>query len=130
MIPQWEGIHNDPCLFIAFTICFKFIYCFHYTLNLFIAFRYALNSFIASIHALNTFITFLYALNTFIALCYALNIFIAFIYIYYIIMIIPFPCVNWVWKSLVVLEDYVRPSWDINNHVNPQGIEPMNTPLD
>jgi hypothetical protein len=46
MIPQWEGIHNDPCLL--------------YALNLFIAFIYALNSFIAFIYVLNTFI----ALNT------------------------------------------------------------------
>ena len=33
MIPQWEGIHNDPCLL--------------YALNSFMDFIYALNSFIA-----------------------------------------------------------------------------------
>ena len=49
MIPQWEGIHDDPCSFMAFTICFKFIYYFHYDLNLFIAFLYALSLFIVFI---------------------------------------------------------------------------------
>jgi hypothetical protein len=29
----------------------------------------------------------------------------------------------------VVLADYVRPPRDINNHVNPQGIGLMNTPI-
>ena len=84
MIPQWERIHNDPCLafinalnsFISFIICFKFIYRFHYALDSFIAFRYTL--------------------NTFIAFRYALNTFIAFIYIYYLFVIIPFPRVIWV----------------------------------
>ena len=54
----------------------------------------------------------------------------AFIYIYYVIVIIPFPRVIWVWKSLVVLANYVRPPWGINNHVNLQAIGPINTPLD
>ena len=42
MIPQWEGIHNDPCLFIALNSFTAFIY----ALNLFIAFHYVLSSFI------------------------------------------------------------------------------------
>ena len=69
MIPQWEGIHNDPCLF--------------YALSSFIAFIYALNSFIA----LSSLIAFIIALNTLIAFhycfkyrlsLYALNTLIAF----------------------------------------------------
>ena len=71
---------------------------------------------------------FCYALNTFINFHYALNKFIVFIYIYYVFVIIPFPLVIWVWKSLVVLADYVRLSWGINNHVNPQGIGPIEHP--
>jgi hypothetical protein len=43
-------VHNDPCLNIVhLLLCFKYICCFHYVLNSFIAFNIALNSFIASI---------------------------------------------------------------------------------
>jgi hypothetical protein len=48
-----------------FIICFKFIYCFNYPLNSFIAFIYALNTFITFI-ALNTFIAFTMRIIAFI----------------------------------------------------------------
>ena len=63
-----EVTSDDPTIgrdsqWSMFIICFKFIYCFHYALNSFIAFIYVLNTFIAFI-ALNTFIAFIIALNT------------------------------------------------------------------
>ena len=115
MIPQWKRIHKDPYpfialslfiafnLFIAFIYRFKYTYCFKYQ---FIALRFK----------------FIYRFH-YVDYCFYFCIY------YVIIVIIPFPCVTWVWKSLVVLADYVRPLRGINNNVNPQGIGPMNTPL-
>ena len=110
-----EVTSDDPTMgrdsqWSMFIICFKFIYCFHYALNSFIAFYYALNTIIDFRYALNTFIAFHYALNTFIVFHYAINTFITFIYIYYVFVIISFPRVIWIWKSLAVLANYVKPS--------------------
>jgi hypothetical protein len=83
-------------------------------------------------------------------LLYALDLFIAFHYCFKFIYCFPL-CFKYIYcfhlhllrtceyhplspcdlgmKILSGLADYVRPLWGINNHVNPQGIGPMNTPL-